>query len=119
MRWGHLFASHVGRWCGSVAELRERKTIDEEVVERLMLSAGLVLAVSVIAAVTLVAIFGRGGRGWSALLIGAGGVAYAIARYPERILLIVFPLSVLFVLVGAIAVTKQYLYRGGSKERHG
>ena len=81
-----------------------------------MLSTGLALAVSIIAAVALVAIFGRGGGGLSAILLGAGGVAYAVARYPERILIVVFPLSVLFILVGGLAVTRQYV-SGRSKER--
>ena len=83
-----------------------------------MLTTGLLLAVAIIAALTLVAILGRGGGGPSAILLGAGGVAYAVARYPERILIVVFPLSVLFIVVGGVAVTRQYVSRRSKERAH-
>ena len=76
-----------------------------------MVSAGLAFVACLIAAFTLFALLGFRSGGWSALLLGAVGFIYAMLASPARISIVVFPLSVLWLLIGCVTIAFEHLKR--------
>jgi len=69
-----------------------------------MFSTGLVFVAVLLGALAVFALLGSR-SGWrSAIVLGTGGVAYSIAAYPDYLLIVVFPLSVLLLLIGCVTL---------------
>jgi len=74
-----------------------------------MLSAGVVSLACLIAVLSLSAVIGRRCSGWGVVVLGAAGGLYSVLTYPQRLLLVIFPLSVLLMLIGGISVASRRL----------
>jgi hypothetical protein len=76
-----------------------------------MVSAGIVFVACIITALTLFALVGFRRGAWSAILLGAVGIIYSIFTYPARILIIVLPLSVLWLVIGCVTIVFEHMRR--------
>ena len=74
-----------------------------------MLTAGVVLLACLIVVFSLFALIGHRSGGWGAIVLGAAGLIYSLATYPQHVLLVIFPLSVLLMLIGCISVAVRGL----------
>jgi hypothetical protein len=78
-----------------------------------MFTAGVLIVACLAGALTLVALLPGHRVGWVGALLGLSGLWYSFAAYPERIILVVFPLSVLLLVLACAARTL------GNKKRPG
>lgn len=69
-----------------------------------MLTPGLVLLACLIVVLSLATLVGHRSGGWGAIVLGAAGLLYSVATYPQHLLLVTFPLSVVLMLTGCISV---------------
>jgi hypothetical protein len=59
-----------------------------------LLTAGVVSLACLIAGLSLSALGGRRSGGWVVVVLGAAGVLYTVVTYPQRLSLVIVPLSV-------------------------
>ena len=74
-----------------------------------MLTAGVVSLAYLIVVFSLSVLIGHRSSGWGVIALGGAGLLYSVATYPQHILLVIFPLSVLLMLTGCISVASQRL----------
>jgi hypothetical protein len=72
-----------------------------------MLTAGVVIAACLVAALTLFALLRVRNVGWGGILLGLAGLVYSFVAYPDRVVLVVLPLSVLVILLGYAALVRR------------
>ena len=72
-----------------------------------MVTAAFIGVVLLIGAVTAAVLGGIRLGGWSAILLGTCGLVYSVMIYPQYIVLVSFPLSVLLLLGGCISVVRR------------
>jgi hypothetical protein len=81
-----------------------------------MVTAAFIGVALLIGAVTAAALGGIRLGGWSAILLGICGLVYSVMIYPQYIVLVSFPLSVLFLLGGCISVVRRPVRTPASRE---
>jgi hypothetical protein len=74
-----------------------------------MLSAGVLFALGLAAALVLVSMLGLRLDGWGGVVLGAAGMFYCYTAAPSRMVLVVLPLSLLFLLVGGVTLAVRNL----------
>jgi hypothetical protein len=77
----------------------------------MLVTIGVLLLACLVAALAIFAWVGVRNAGWVGVLLGLAGAVYSFVSYPDRLLLIVSPLSVILILFGFGALVAGFLRR--------
>jgi hypothetical protein len=80
-----------------------------------MFTPGLIVVGCVLATLILFAVRRTRSGEWIAIVLGTLGVIYSAVAYPAFILILVFPFSVLSVLIGGVTLISRYLRARATK----